>query len=168
MHNDAGTFLLSTNGLPEAGAMPKGSLVGSDSTAHWLGVLPALLRPNAKTMLVVGFGGGVAPAYAPQSIRKIDVFELEEGVIEANRVVSRERERDPLRDPRINVILNDGRSGLALTGKAYDVIVSQPSHPWTAGASHLYTQEFAEIVREHLTPQGVFVLWMDCQFIDAQ
>ncbi len=168
MHNDAGTFLLSTNGLREAGAKPKGSLIGSDSTDHWLGVLPALLRPTAKTMLVVGFGGGVAPASAPQSIRKIDVFELEQGVIEANRLIADERERDPLSDPRINVILNDGRSGLALTGKDYDIIVSQPSHPWTAGASHLYTQEFAELVREHLTPQGVFVLWMDCQFIDAQ
>jgi hypothetical protein len=119
-------------------------------------------------MLVVGFGGGVAPAYAPQSIRKVDVFELEEGVIEANRLVAGERQRDPLSDTRINVILNDGRSGLALTKKAYDIVVSQPSHPWTAGASHLYTQEFAELVREHLTQQGVFVLWMDCQFIDVQ
>lgn len=167
MHNDAGTFLLSTNGLPEAGTQPKGSLVSAASTAHWLGVLPALLRPEASTMLVVGFGSGVAAANAPQSIREIDVFELEEGMIEANRLVGRERERDALSDPRVNVILNDGRSGLALTEKKYDVIVSQPSHPWTAGASHLYTLEFAELAKQHLTEQGVCVLWMGREFVDA-
>ena len=32
----------------------------------------------------------------------------------------------------------------------YGAIVSQPSHPWTAGASHLYTRDFFQQVRERL------------------
>ena len=34
---------------------------------------------------------------------------------------------------------NDARNALALSARRYDIIVSQPSHPWPAGASHLYT-----------------------------
>ena len=71
-----------------------------------------------------------------------------------------------LSDPRITIVLNDGRNGLALTNKKYDYIVSQPSHPWTAGASHLYTHEFNQIARKHLRPGGVFLQWMDLQFVD--
>ncbi|TWU01510.1 fused MFS/spermidine synthase [Neorhodopirellula pilleata] len=166
IHNQAGAFLMSTNGLPEATASPKGSMFNWKRTTNWLGVLPASLFPEAETMLVVGFGGGVAPAHAPDSVREIDVFELEEGMIQANRIVAPLRQRDPITDHRIRIILNDGRSGLALTQRKYDIIVSQPSHPWTAGASHLYTREFAQLACDHLTDQGVFVLWMDRQFVD--
>lgn len=55
-------------------------------------------------------------------------------MVEANRVVANFRERNPLADPRIHIILNDARNALALTDKKYDAIVSQPSHPWTEGA----------------------------------
>ena len=166
-HRSAGTFILSSNGLPEAGVKSRGALFDWNKTTTWLGVLPTLLRPDTQSMLVVGFGGGLAPAHAPRSVREIDVFELEEGILEANQMISSVRERDPMLDPRLNIILNDGRSGLALTNKKYDAIVSQPSHPWTAGASHLYTLEFAQLARDHLNEEGVFVLWMDRQFLDV-
>ena len=44
--------------------------------------------------------------------------------------------------------------------------MSQPSHPWTAGASHLYTREFMQLAHDHLTPDGVFVQWMNVIFMD--
>ena len=50
--------------------------------------------------------------------------------------------------------------------RKYDAIVSQPSHPWTAGASHLYTLEFMQQARAHLTDGGVFVQWMNVTFVD--
>ncbi len=76
------------------------------------------------------------------------------------------RQRDPLSDPRVHVILNDARSALRLTKRRYDAIVSQPSHPWTAGASHLYTREFVQLAHQHLSPNGVFVQWMNVIFMD--
>ena len=54
----------------------------------------------------------------------------------------------------------------ALTSKRYDAIVSQPSHPWTAGASHLYTREFMALAKDHLTEDGVYLQWMNTQFVD--
>ncbi len=66
----------------------------------------------------------------------------------------------------MNIIINDARGALALTDKRYDIIISQPSHPWTAGASHLYTQEAMQIAADHLTDTGVYLQWMNAQFID--
>ena len=88
------------------------------------------------------------------------MVEIEPEVIEANRMVASRRRRDPLADPRVEVVVNDARGALALSSQRYDVIASQPSHPWTAGSSHLYTREFFELVRDHLTPGGVFIQWM--------
>ena len=75
------------------------------------------------------------------TIKEIDVIELEPKVIEANQLISEQRKYKPLQDPRVSLFINDARSALALSDKTYDVIVSQPSHPWSAGASHLYTRE---------------------------
>jgi len=36
-----------------------------------------------------------------------------------------------------------------------------------AGASHLYTREFMQIANEHLTDDGVYLQWMNTQFVDA-
>ncbi len=55
-----------------------------------------------------------------------------------------------------------------LSDKRYDAIVSQPSHPWTSGASHLYTREFFELAHSKLTPGGVFVQWIGAGFVDPE
>jgi hypothetical protein len=57
---------------------------------------------------------------------------------------------------------------MMLTDARYDVIVSQPSHPWTAGASHLYTKEFFELVRDHLETDGIFSQWIGLRFVDDE
>ncbi|MFK8115026.1 MAG: hypothetical protein AB8B91_22685, partial [Rubripirellula sp.] len=168
VHYNNGIHTFSTNGLPEAGAFPTGWVTDPELAVYWMGVLPAALRPDAETMCVIGFGSGKAATSAPPWIRDIDVFELEEGVIDGNRLVSEQRWQRPLADPRINVILNDGRNGLAMTSKTYDIVVSQPSHPWTAGASHLYSREFAELVRGRLSSDGLFVLWVDSTLVNYE
>lgn len=156
---------LRTNGLPEAAAAVK----GSPPTAHnqrMLSTMPVLVRPDIESMLIVGLGGGVALEGVPKSVDDVDVIELEPQVVIANRSISESRQWDPLSDPRINIIENDARSALALTDKKYGAIVSQPSHPWTAGASHLYTREFMQLADQHLNDDGVFLQWMNSQFVD--
>ena len=158
-------FFLRTNGLPEASVSVRGSPPILD-TQQWLTALPVVARPDSRDMLVVGFGGGVALQGIPPSVESIDVVELEPEVIEANRRLAGMRDIDPLADPRLNVVINDARNALRLTRKTYDAIVSQPSHPWTAGASHLFTREFVADVRNRLNDGGVFLQWMNAEFLD--
>jgi spermidine synthase len=163
-----GEISFQTNGLPESKIPAIGSGGFYRNESVWLSALPPLMRPGCESMLIVGLGGGVAAASTPPSVQTIDVFELESAVVEANRVVAPLREFNPLADPRINIIINDARNALALTEKKYDAIVSQPSHPWTAGASHLYTSEFNALIRDHLNPGGVFLQWMHSEFVDSE
>jgi spermidine synthase len=161
-----GGLALRTNGLPEAlmdgpGALPR------FSGEYWLSPLAVIARPATRDMLIVGYGGGVVVEGVPPSVEHVDVIELEPEVIEANKRFAALRKRDPSADPRVRVILNDARGALRLTARRYDAIVSQPSHPWTAGASHLYTREFMELAHEHLDTDGVFVQWMNVIFMDA-
>lgn len=162
---DAGFLNIRTNGLPEASTNLKGAPPYKHNQ-RLLSALPVLARPDTEDMLVVGFGAGATLEGVPPSVRSIDAIELEPEVINANRTISDERQIDPLADPRINLYINDARSALTLTDKRYDAIVSQPSHPWTAGASHLYTREFMSLANEHLKDGGVYLQWMNTQFVD--
>jgi len=161
---DDGYLNLRSNGLPEASANTRGA-PPDQNNQRLLSTLPILARPDAREMLIIGFGAGVAVEDVPPSVASIDVVELEPKVIDANRAIGSERQIDPLTDDRINVVINDARSALTLTDKRYDAIVSQPSHPWTAGASHLYTREFMTLTKEHLNPGGVFLQWVNTQFL---
>jgi hypothetical protein len=131
-----------------------------------MSILPAFAPAAPRDLLVIGLGGGVVLEDVPSTFERIDVVELEPEVLEANRRVAAQRDKDPLADPRVHVLLNDARGALTLTDLRYGAIVSQPSHPWTAGASHLYTRDFFEQVRGRLAPGGVFVQWMGLQFVD--
>lgn len=164
---DDGSFYLRTNGLPEATIRRFGTPPVRHSQ-RWLTALPFTTRPEARSMLVVGLGGGVAVEDVPRQFEVIDVVELEPQVIAANASYARWRADDPLADSRIRLIENDARNALNLTARRYDIIVSQPSHPWTAGAANLYSREFLQIARSRLTADGVMLLWINAQFIDER
>lgn len=164
VENRTGWRLL-TNGLPESGVeraeMPD---LRPNETA-WLSLLPTAARPETEDMLIIGLGGAKTLEATASSVASIDVIELEEEVVVANRLIP--RERDPLADPRVNLRLGDARGAMNLTERRYDAIVSQPSHPWTSGASHLYTQEFFALTHSKLEPGGVFVQWIGMGFVDV-
>ena len=160
---------LTTNGLPESSILRAGSAAGRQETARWLSALPVVARPDARSMLVVGLGGGVVVERVPGPIESIDVIELEPQVVNANRAVAAlPHERSPRGPAPARPRERRARGALQLADRRFDAIVSQPSHPWTAGASHLYTREFFELVKSRLAPGGVFSQWMGAQFVDRE
>ena len=160
-----GFFHLSSNGLSESAIARRGTAPVNNSQ-KWLSGLTTLARPDARSMLVVGFGGGVALEGVAPHVTDLDVVELEPRIISANQAVSDERGHNPLSDPRLNLVINDARNAVMLSGKRYDIIVSQPSHPWTGGASHLYTREFLALAKSRLNDDGVFLQWINSRFVD--
>jgi spermidine synthase len=163
--HEAGGWQMRINGLPEGAVLGAGEFKPS-VLERWLGALPSLARPEAREMLVIGLGAGSALEAVARTIERVDVIEIEPRVIEANELLRDRRAVDPLADPRVRLHANDARGALVLTDKRYDAIVSQPSHPWTAGASHLYTREFFQLAADHLTPRGVLVQWIELTFVD--
>ncbi|MBM4384289.1 MAG: fused MFS/spermidine synthase [Deltaproteobacteria bacterium] len=164
--DEIGRYRVRTNGLPESLVVSSEADFDMGASARWIGGLASLVRPEAESIAVVGLGGGLSVEGIPRTVRDVHVIELEPEVVAANRALSPHRAVDPLADPRVRLYENDARSALLLSGLRFDAIVAQASHPWTAGASHLYTREFFELVRSRLTSRGVFVQWMGPGFVD--
>jgi spermidine synthase len=127
-----------------------------------LGNIPAALHPNPKSVLIVGFGAGVtAGSFVPYSeIDKIVICEIEPLI--PQRVASYfDRENfSVLRDPRVKVFYDDARHHVLTMPDKFDIITSDPIHPWVKGAATLYTREYFELVKAHLNPGGLVTQWV--------
>ncbi|HUQ34133.1 MAG TPA: fused MFS/spermidine synthase, partial [Pyrinomonadaceae bacterium] len=125
-----------------------------------LGQLPILIAPHVENGLIVGFGSGVSVGSLLQSeIKSLECVELEPTVIEAGKYFEHVNNL-PLSDTRLRLIIDDARTYLRVNPTAYDMIVSEPSHPWVPGVANLFTREFFEIGRNRLKEDGVFVQWL--------
>jgi spermidine synthase len=129
-------------------------------TQVMLGQLPMFLASQRRNALVIGFATGVTVGSILQSpIESVTCVELEPATIVASQYFNHVNNR-PLDDPRTKLIIDDARTYLRVTPERYDVIVSEPSHPWVPGVANLFTREFFELGRSRLSEQGVFVQWL--------
>jgi len=67
---------------------------------------------------------------------------------------------DVVNDPRVEIVYDDARHYILTTDEKFDVITSDPIHPWVKGAASLYTKEYFELVKAHLNPGGVVTQWV--------
>lgn len=141
---------------------------GSDMpTQKTLAHLPLLLHPNPQDVLVIGLGSGVTAASAlVHPISTLDIVELSPEVVEASRYFDT-RNGSALDDPRTRLVVGDGRSHLWLSTRKYDVIISEPSNPWMAGVTALFTREFFSAARARLAPGGIICQWAHTYTISA-
>lgn len=124
--------------------------------------LPALVHPNPRSVLVVGFGAGVtAGSFVPYpDLERLTICEIEPLIPKVvSRYFTREN-NDVLNDRRTTVVYDDARSFILTTHDRFDVITSDPIHPWVKGAASLYTREYFEAVKAHLNPGGVVTQWV--------
>lgn len=128
---------------------------------EFLGHLPMLLARRPETIAVIGYGAGITTGNVllyPDVIR-VNIFELEPGVINASKYFEHINGK-PLRDKRSHLFMVDGRSHITYENFNYDVITSDPIHPYVAGSANLYTRDFYRIARAHLKSGGIFCQWI--------
>jgi len=127
-----------------------------------LGHMTALLAEEPRTVLVVGFGAGVTAGtfVTHPSVERIVIVEIEPLVTDVAADFFSQHNHDVLRDPRVELIHDDGRHFLLTTDETFDLITADPIHPWMKGAAALYTQEYFELASKHLNPGGVITQWV--------
>ncbi len=127
-----------------------------------LGHLPALLHPNPKSVLIVGCGAGVTAGTFTlyPSIERIVICDIEPLIPRVVAHYFRDENHDVLRDPRVEIIHDDARHYIATTQEKFDVITSDPIHPWVKGSAVLYSEEYFQLCRERLQPGGLFTQWV--------
>lgn len=127
-----------------------------------LGHLPALVHPNPQSVLIVGFGAGVTAGtfVVHPEVKRIVICEIEKLIPPATSRYFGTENHHVLTDPRTTVHYDDARHYVLTTGDKFDIITSDPIHPWVKGTATLYSKEYFEVVKEHLNPGGVVTQWV--------
>jgi spermidine synthase len=141
------------NGKPDASS--RSDLSTQLLVAH----LPMLARPGAKDVFIFGLGSGIsAGALLSYPAERITVAENCEPVIRASQYFTNWNRR-VLDDPRVRLWREDARTVLKLNPQNYDVIIAQPSNPWTAGIGSVFSREFYQYAARRLKPGGIMAQW---------
>jgi len=130
-------------------------------TQKFIGLIPMLKAVSPKKALVIGLGTGNTLGMLTKfkSLEKIVCIEISPEVIEAAKCF-RDSYDSYSTDRRVSIIVADARSYMLANGEKYDVIISEPSNPWIAGISSLYTTEFFSLCRERIAPGGSMLAWI--------
>jgi len=68
-----------------------------------------------------------------------------------------------VRSPLAHVVVDDGRRFLERSAQQFDVIATDPPPPLQAPTSSLlYSQEFYDVIKPHLSPGGILQIWCPC------
>lgn len=144
--------------------LTNGKFQGND---HWemaaqrgLALTPMVTTRQLTDALVVGLGTGVsAHVVRTMGFAHIDIAEISPGIVAAARTHFNHVNANVLEDPRVTLILEDGRNVLLTGSGAYDLISMEIASIWFAGSTNLYSQEFYQLARQHIRPGGTLQQW---------
>jgi len=127
-----------------------------------VGHLPALIHPNPKSVLGIGFGAGVSAGTFTRypGIEHITVCEIEPIIPPTSTRYFYKYDYDVLHNPRTRIVFDDARHYLMTTKDMYDVIASDPLDVFVKGTAALYSEEYFDAVKRHLNPGGMFSLYV--------
>jgi spermidine synthase len=114
---------------------------------------PPYHTTQVKNIAIIGLAAGTVARQSTDVFGSvpIDGFEIDPVIIDVGRKYF------DMNMPNLNAIAEDGRVGLARSEKSYSLIAVDAYRPPYI-PPHLTTREFFEMVKEHLTPDGVLVV----------
>ncbi|HMF13481.1 MAG TPA: fused MFS/spermidine synthase, partial [Gemmataceae bacterium] len=135
-----------------------------------LGHIPALLHPKPRSVLIVGCGAGVTAGtfVVHPEIEKIVICEIEPLVPQEIAPRFKEQNHDVVNDPRVEIVYDDARHYVLTTPHTFDIITSDPIHPWVKGSATLYTKEYFEACKRRLNPGGFVTQWVPLYETDGK
>jgi len=123
-----------------------------------LGLLPALVHENPTDALMVAFGAGMSAGATARVVQSLDCVDLNPDIGGIAEAFTREN-LDVINQPNFHKIVNDGRNALLLNPRKYSLIISDATNPKMFDSWTLYSQEFYQLVKDRLEPNGVFCQW---------
>jgi spermidine synthase len=156
------TEVIAVNGVPHQAFSLTSSVVSEEFYFQIYRWLPERTFQHA---LIVGAGSGNDVAIAlRQRVGTIDAVEIDPQIL---AIGARDHPLQPYADSRVETFTGDGRAFLRNSTSSYDLIVfALPDSLTLIGStanirleSFLFTKEAFASVRDHLAPDGVFVLY---------
>jgi spermidine synthase len=125
--------------------------------------LMLFLKEHPENALLVAFGAGGTSGSILRydEVKRLDAVEICSGVVTPARRYFTAMNNGVLDDPRLNLIIQDGKNFVRLTDRTYDIIYSGPIHPQSnQGSAALYTKDYFEDCRKRLNPGGIICIWL--------
>ncbi len=124
--------------------------------------LPLAFRPESEDVLLICYGCGVtADAFLHGlHVKRMDVVDISKEVFALADFYSGINCSNPLRDPRVHAVVQDGRFFLQASPRQYDIISGEPPPPKVAGSVNLYTEEFFSLMNSRLKEGGIATFWL--------
>ena len=150
-------YQLLTSGFSMSGTSPQ-----SQRYRRLFAYLPLAFRPESENVLLLCYGCGVtADAFTRKSsLKTIDVVDISKEVFALADFYSGINYSNPLHDPRVHPVVQDGRFFLQASPRQYDIISGEPPPPKVAGSVNLYTQEFFSLMNSRLKEGGIATFWL--------
>jgi spermidine synthase len=145
-----------------AGKVQASSLPQDMRLQRMLGHLTTLVPEQPKSVLVIACGAGVtagATSIEPR-LEHLTIAEIEPLVPIAAGKYFGDYNFNVVKNPKTTVEVDDARHFLNTTKQKFDGITSDPFDPWVKGAANLYTKEFWQLAKDHLTPDGVVTVFV--------
>lgn len=119
--------------------------------------VPLAVNPEIKDVLVIGAGdgGSVRELTRYQTIRQIDMVEIDQMVVNACRTYLPQT-ASKLDDPRVRLYFEDGLRFVRSKADAYDLIIVDSTDPFGPGEG-LFTKEFYGNCYKALREDGILV-----------
>jgi len=132
----------------------------AETVERRMGQIPLLLHANPKSVAFVGLATGItASAILDHPVERATLIELLPEVVKGAAWFEREN-RGLLHDPRVEVVIADGRIAIPKSDTLFDVVISDLFVPWHAGATALYSLEYYEQAASRLAEDGFYVQWL--------
>ncbi|MCU0838721.1 MAG: polyamine aminopropyltransferase [Rhodospirillales bacterium] len=119
--------------------------------------VPLLAHGTARRVLIIGGGdGGTLRQVLRHPVAAVTMVEIDQTVIDRCRAHMPMISQGAFDDPRLRLVIGDGRAFLAEKGETFDAILVDSPDPVGPGEA-LFTAEFYDLVRRRLATGGVMV-----------
>jgi SAM-dependent methyltransferase len=159
--DNSGVLNVNVNGIPHQALHP----IDAPQEPFYTQLYKWFPDRTYQNVLVVGAGTGTDVAHALEhGAGHVDAVEIDPAILKLGTDL---HPNHPYQDPRVTPYVNDGRAFLRGTTRQYDLIIFALPDSLTLVSqtanirleSFLFTEQAFESVRDHLAPDGIFVLY---------
>jgi spermidine synthase/Flp pilus assembly protein TadD len=137
----------------------------SSPSEKYVGALSSMMSPRTDEALVLGVGSGATAGTVGLVFEHSDAIEINRAVLDNLHRMS-EYNFDIQHRPRVNIVHDDGIHFVKTSSMQYSLILNTVTTPLYFSSSKLYTSDFLAWVKNRLTPDGVYVTWIDSRIGD--
>jgi spermidine synthase len=129
--------------------------------------IPNLYVKSRDRALNIGIGTGqTASVLHSFGYRELDLVDISPNIVETSRRWFKDVHHGVFDEKNVHIRIRDGRNHLLLTRAKYDLISIELTSIWFASAGNLYSREFYELCRRHMTDDGIIQQWVQLHHIE--